>query len=125
MSSEGKVRVVVRSRRVPAGTVDFHEPIYSGSAAGLLVGARRSRLVLYSNVLDEQHRKAIEEGNRISQSLGLQLEVVDASRQGILRRMLSSLGRRAPHGPTLLVAPLHSERDAPAPQTLGASCEGP
>jgi len=125
MNPEGKVRVVVRSRRVPTGTVDFREPIYSGSTAGLLVGARVSRLVLYNNILDERHRKAIEEGNRISQSLGLQLEVVDASRQGILRRMLSSLGRHRLGGPTLLVAPLHPEQDAPVPQGLGASRQGP
>lgn len=119
MISEGKVRVVVRSRKVPIGTIDFREPIYSGSTAGLLVGARRNRLVLYGSVLDEQHRRAIEEGDRISRSLGLQLEIVDASKQGILRRLLSSLGRATPHGPTLVVAPFHSVGDSSVPETLG------
>ena len=116
---EGKVQVVVRSRRVPTGTLDFCEPIYSGSTTGLLVGARRNRLVLYGSILDEQDRRAIEEGNRISRNLGLQLEVVDASKQGILRRLLSSLGRNTPHGPTLVVAPFHSLGDPTVPQTLG------
>ena len=119
MTSEGKVQVVVRSRKVPTGTVDFREPIYSGSTAGLLVGVRRNRLVLYGSILDEQHRRAIEEGNRISRSLGLRLEIVDASRQGILRRLLSSLGWDTLHGPTLVVAPFHSGGDSPVPQALG------
>jgi hypothetical protein len=113
MISGGKVQVVVRSRRVPTGTVDVREPVYSGSASGILVCTRSNRIVLYDYVLDEDHKRAIEEGRRLSRRLGLELVVVDVSKQGVLRRMLTSLDFGASRGPTLVVAPVCSESETP------------
>ena len=108
MSSSGKVRVVVRSRQVPVRTVDFTEPVYS--ASGVLLWTKKNTRVLYDTVLDEEHKRAIEEGHKLSHKLGLELEVVDASKGGIFRRLLSSLGIGRP-GPTLEVSPLANERE--------------
>jgi hypothetical protein len=121
MTSEGKVQVVVRSRRVPTGTVDVRQPVYSGSASGILTCTRSNRIVLYDYVLDEDHKRAIEEGRRISRRLGLELVVVDVSKHGVLRRMLSSLALGASRGPTLVVAPVCSESETPLSHTLGVS----
>jgi hypothetical protein len=121
MVPEGKVRVVVRSRRVPTDTVDFHAPIYSGSTSGILMGSRRKRIVLYDYVLNEDHKRAIEEASNISRRLGLELEVVDASKQGILGRVLTSLGLKTSRGLTLLVAPVQSGYEGPIPRTLSST----
>ncbi|HXY56764.1 MAG TPA: hypothetical protein VEH01_04030 [Nitrososphaerales archaeon] len=87
--TDGKIRVIVRSRKVAARTVDLTEPVYS--ASGMVMGSRRNRLVVYEDVLDGAHRKAIEEGEKLSSSLGIDLEIVDRSKSGFLRRVLSNL----------------------------------
>ena len=101
MSREGKIRVVVRSRKVPARTVDITEPVYSMS--GIPMETRRNRLVVYDYVLDEEYNKAIQAGRKLACNLGLEFEVIDASRKGILGRVLSSLGRGGGRGPTFEV----------------------
>jgi len=103
MSSDGKIRVVVRSRKVPSRTVEISEPVYSTS--GIPMWTRRNRLIVYDYVLDEEHNKAIQEGRRLACSLGLDLEVVDATRRGILGRVRSSLGRGHGRRPTLEITP--------------------
>jgi hypothetical protein len=103
MSPEGKVQVRVKSRRVPVRTVEVLEPLFSPS--GVFMGTRRSKLVLYDNALNQEHQRAIDEGRRLSCHLGFELEVVDSSRSGFFRRMLSSLGRGASESPALMVAP--------------------
>jgi hypothetical protein len=103
MRSDGKIRVIVRSRKVPSRTFDFSEPVYS--PLGALVGTRSSRLVVYDYTLDEQHRRAVEEGQRIACNLGLELEVVDRSRSGLFARVLSSLGGRSRGGLKMVVTP--------------------
>jgi len=67
LSSSGKVRVVVRSRQVPVRTVDFTEPVYS--ASGVLLWTKKNTRVLYDSVLDEEHKRAIEEGHKLSHKL--------------------------------------------------------
>jgi hypothetical protein len=89
MMRDGKVRVIVRSRKVPSRTIDLTEPVYSTS--GMLMGTRRNRLVVYEDVLDDAHKKAIEEGRRLSCDLGLELEVVDRSKAGLFRRLLTTM----------------------------------
>jgi len=115
MIKDGKIRVIVRSRRVPSGTLDLTEPVYSTS--GMLMGTRRNRLVTYDDVLDDAHKKAIEEGRRLSCDLGLDLEVVDAARRGILGRVRSSLGRGHGRGPTLEITPSSKGRQG-VPSTI-------
>lgn len=101
MSPDGKVKVIVRSRRVPSRTVDLSQKMYT--PAGTPMGTKTSRLVVYDYVLDEEHRRAIEEGRRLSSNLGLDLEVIDTSRRGGFGRALSSLRFWGIQGPRLLV----------------------
>jgi len=103
MSSDGKVRVVVRSRKVPADVVEFRQAMYSPS--GFPMGTRRSRQVVYKYVLNEDHQRTIEEASELARRLCLDLEVVDSGRQGLLDRLLSSLGRRGTSNPTVVVSP--------------------
>jgi len=103
MSKEGKIRVFVRSHRVPARTIEISEPMYS--SWGVRMGTMRSKKMLYEYVLNEEQEKAIEEGHRVSCSLGLDLEVVDVTRRGLLGRLLSLLGRNGSREPVLLVSP--------------------
>jgi len=103
MSSDGKVRVVVRSRKVPADVVEFYQKMYSPS--GFPMGTRRSRQVLYRYVLDEDYQRTIEEASELARRLCLDLEVVDSGRQGFLGRLLSSFGRGGASNTTVLVSP--------------------
>ena len=103
MSSNGKVQVLVRTRRVPIGTATLSTPVYSMS--GVLLGSTTSRIVLYGTQLDESHRNAIRESHNLSRKLGLDLEVVDASKSGPLGRLLSLLRRGISRQPAFLVVP--------------------
>ncbi len=112
MSPDGKVRVVVKSRRVPSRTFDFSEPVYS--PIGMRMGTKSNRLVVYDYVLDEEHRRAIEEGHKLACDLGLDLEVVDRTRSGLFRRVLSSFGRGRSGEPSIEVRPpLGAQPEAP------------
>jgi len=101
MKPEGKIHVVVRSRRVPVGTVLHTEPIYSTS--GVLVGYKPNQVVLYGTSIDEEHRKTIEEAQKLATNLGLGLEVIDESRTGFLGRLRSWLIGTGPSHPSVLV----------------------
>lgn len=101
MSTNGKVRVVVRSRQVPARTVEFTAyPVGSFYSRGVT-----RRAVVFEPVLDDGQRKAVEEGGRVAHSLGLELEVVDQSKLGFLRRALSSLKGNGSGGVRMVVSP--------------------
>jgi len=100
---DGRIRVIVRSRKVPSKTFELAEPVYSTS--GMLMGTRRGRLVTYDDVLDDAHKKAIEEGRRLSCSLGLDLEVVDRSKAGPFRRLLSLLSEDGSARINVVVSP--------------------
>lgn len=105
MSKEGKIRVFVRSCKVPARTIEVSDPVYG--PWGVRIGTKRSRMFLYEYVLNEEHKRAIEEGHRVSCNLGLDLEVVDVTKRGLLGRLLSLLGRNGSREPVLLVSPNH------------------
>jgi hypothetical protein len=118
MSAGGRVRVVVRSRRVPAGTVQVQQKMYSPYGISVTT---TSRQVLYDYVLDEDHQRAIEEARRLAGNLCLDLEVVDSGRQGFLGRLASSLGRRATGNPTVVVSPtISTVTPEPSPALPGA-----
>ena len=102
MSSEGKVKVVVHSRRVPLRTVDYIQPVFSPS--GVYMGTRNNRLVVYGTSLDQDQKRAIQEGKRLSCKLDFDLEVVDRARSGFLSR-ISSFGRLSSPRPTVVVSP--------------------
>ncbi len=90
MKAEGKVQVVVRSRKVPIDTISYTRPVYSMS--GVLIGSQPHRLVLYGTRLDDEHSRAIEEAKKLASSLGMGLEVIDESRSGFFSRFLARLG---------------------------------
>lgn len=106
--TSGKVRVIVKSQKVPSGTFELATPEFAPS--GILLGMRKRNIVLYDFVLDDEQRKALEEGYKLSRTLGLNLEVVDRTRSGVRGRVLSSLGRLGPSGPTLVIAPAVPEK---------------
>jgi hypothetical protein len=102
MKSEGTVQVVVRSRKIPVGTILRTEPIYS--ASGVLVGWKPSRLVLYGRSLGDGNRRTIREAERLACNLGLELKVVDRSTSGLLNRLLSQLGNGGQRYPSIVVS---------------------
>jgi hypothetical protein len=118
MSPEGKVRVVVRSRKVPDSVVAFPQTLYSPS--GIPMGTRMNRQVLYKYILDKDHQRTIAEASKLARSLCLDLEVVDSGRQGLLGRLLSSIGRRGASNPTVVVSPSAAPMasDSPRPESM-------
>lgn len=102
MTPEGKVRVLVRSKKVPLRTFEVRRPLYSSS--GVLLGSQTARGVVYGTSLDDSHAKAIEEGRKLSCNLGLELEVVDRSSMNPLRRVLSAVSRGSQGASLVLTA---------------------
>lgn len=122
MSKVGKVRVEVKSRRVPVRTVEFvTHPILPIGTISTSVGSfsgpglRRERVVVYESVLDEEQRRAIDEGHRLACNLGLELEVVDKSKSSLLGRLLSFVGGNSSKSPNVEVFP--SDRSMTGPVT--------
>ncbi len=107
MSSGGKVRVVVRTHQVPVGSTMVTRPMFTPS--GVYLGSSTTRVFVFDSRLDDAHRKAIKEGRRLSCKLGLDLEVVDASKLSPFRRLLSLVRRGASPEPAFLVAPQAGE----------------
>jgi hypothetical protein len=122
MTSRGKVQVVVKSRTVPTGTVSFSQPVFSMS--GIRIGEQRDLRVVYGSVLDQEHERAIEEGRKLAHRLGLELEVVDESKAGILKRIATSLTRSLAQRPTLVVSPSPRASKA-SPSNTPAMLDGP
>jgi hypothetical protein len=117
MSKAGKVKVVVRSRRVPVRTVEFGPSLnYTLGAISMPVNnlsapsSHRQRAVIYESVLDDEFRRAIDEGERLACNLGLELEVVDESRLGFIGRVLSSLGRDGSGKVDVVISPSFAEQ---------------
>jgi hypothetical protein len=92
MNADGKVRVVVRSRRVPVRSFSWQTPVYS--ASGVLQGSETRQGTVYESVLDAPHVRAIEEARRLSNSTGLELEIVDLGRQSLLKRLVGGVLER-------------------------------
>ena len=106
MSQEGKVRVLVRSRKVPVRTIDLNQTIYTPS--GMPMGTTMSRALLYDYVLDEDHLRTIQEARKLASNLCLDLEVIDSARQGIFGRLMASLTGRGTGNPAIEVSPRSS-----------------
>lgn len=101
MSESGKVRVIVRSQRIPVRVFEFQQPVYSQS--GIRLGSETKRKIIYDTELDAQYLAAIGEARKLSCNLGLELEVVDKGRSGLLGRFITSLTSRRSRGPILVV----------------------
>jgi len=89
----GKLRLVLRSKKVLARVEDFEtNSVLSNSilaSNGQVFGTRR-RVSVYEYVFDERQAQALKEARELSMKTGLVLEVTDLSRQGALRRILRS-----------------------------------
>ena len=120
-SARGKVQVVVRSRRVPARLLEFASTQVSYPSA--FVGTVRNRVVRYESRLDEEHLKAIEEGKKLADQMGLELEVIDGSRWNLFRRALFPFTRGRPPPPKLVITPTYSQTVPGArPGAVGGVC---
>jgi hypothetical protein len=87
----GKLRLVLRSKKVMARTEAFESGGVSSSSLmawnGELFVSRR-RIAVYDYVFDEKQTCALSEARDLARRSGLSLEVVDLSRQNALRRVL-------------------------------------
>jgi hypothetical protein len=85
--SNGKLRLFVKSKRVPTRMTEFSIPIASGPWT---ISHSIVRAVVYESVLDDVQARLVEEAKRLSDISGLDLEVVDLGRMGSLRRIFWS-----------------------------------
>ena len=120
MTGQGKVQVVVKSRKVPTGTFIRNEPIFTTS--GVLLGYQPRRLVLYETSLDEGQKRTVEGARRLAGSLGLELEVLDESVVGILGRLLSRFNRGSYRYPSAGAHPSRDMISFDAPPALSNGC---
>jgi hypothetical protein len=104
MSPEGKVRVLVRSKRVPVRIVTISRPTVS--VGGLMVGTQTTRAFVYDTSYDDQYRRAIHAAKKLSCNLDLDFEIVDRSRSNPIRRLISALAGGHSGSPSLTVEPL-------------------
>ncbi|MDE1852343.1 MAG: hypothetical protein KGI38_01215 [Thaumarchaeota archaeon] len=121
MSAKGKVQVVVQSRQVPArtATVDHQRISYSG----VLMTVETNRVLIYEAALDEEHLRALDDGKRLAEEMGLPFEVVDKSRSNFLRRIASWLGRSKSGSPRLVITRSYSPAAGVASSCeLGSPC---
>ena len=113
MTGDGKVRVVVRSRRTSVRTVEItRSPITPvgaiSSPSGILPnsGLHNEKAIIYESALNEEHLRAIDKGQRLACNLGFELEVVDSGRRDFFGRVLTSLDLDWSGRPTIAVSPL-------------------
>ncbi len=85
--SPAKLRVFVKSQRVPIGVADFSTATPVGQW-----GLSRSptRAVLYGRTLDDEQARLVEDARQLSSSNGVDLEIIDLGRMGALRRAFTS-----------------------------------
>lgn len=105
--------MIVRSRRVLTGSFAWQVPVSSPS--GFLHGTETRHGYVYETQLDAPHQKAIEEAERLSNSTGLELEVVDLGKENFLRRLLRGALDRD-------VVPALPEIRLQLPNPAGVSC---
>jgi hypothetical protein len=82
-----RLRLFVRSRRVPVGHTEFSKYAPIGAWA---VSQSPTRAVRYERVLDAEQAKMVAEAKSLSCRAGLDLEVVDLGRMNALRRLFLS-----------------------------------
>jgi len=105
LSSSGKLRVVVRSRKVPLRTVTLGPRFITHLAP---IRGYATQAVVFGSILDESDVRAVEEARRVSCRLGLELEVVDRSKLGALGKLLFAFGG----APSISITTSDSKRGA-------------
>jgi hypothetical protein len=116
--AEGKVQVVVRSRRVPSRLIYVNRLQITYS--GLWLGGDGGRVVLYESILDDEHKRAVEEGKRLADQLGLELEIIDESKSSLIKRALASFGRRL-QSSKLVITPSYSPMGCTCPDSVSTA----
>lgn len=93
--SQAKLRLFVKSQKVPVGFTEFSRVVPAGPWAPLKSPVRA---VLYDRVLDGEQTKLVAEARQFSSRAGLELEVVDLGKMSWLRQILvsRSIGRGLP-----------------------------
>ena len=92
MSSTGKVRVVVRSRKVPVGMTTFERPIFTSHG---IFGKELRQAIVYKSIFDPRDEQALQDGRKLSSDYGLELEVVDLGKSSPIKRIALSLLRNS------------------------------
>ena len=91
-----RMRLVVRSRRVPIGLTEFEIPSYT-TQYGVVSKVRR-RTVVYGYELKEEERRILEDLRHAAETSGVDLEVIDVGRSGawsrVFRRLLDVVSMR-------------------------------
>jgi hypothetical protein len=83
------------------------------------LGSVSHREIIYETRLEEDHVKAIEDGRRLADQLGLKLEIIDESRLSLARRVLTLLVGGLSQSPKLVITPSYAPVSSPAPCTEG------
>lgn len=96
-SEKGKIRLVLKSRRVARVAEFGGGPVSPDSLMswyGPLFPSQKSRVVVYDYVFEDKQAKALDEARDLARRMGMVLEVTDLSRQNALERALrSGLGK--------------------------------
>lgn len=88
-TSNGKLQIVVRSKKVLVRDERFDVPVMTQD--GRVSFINRGTLKVYDYVFDEAQARALRESRELAKRSGLALEVTDLSRQSLLGRMLRPL----------------------------------
>jgi hypothetical protein len=91
-TSNGKLQIVVRSRKVLVRIEKFDVPVMTQD--GRVRFFNKGTLKVYDYVFDDAQSRALRETRELASRSGLTLEVTDLTRQGLLTRMLRSALRK-------------------------------
>jgi hypothetical protein len=91
-TSNGKLQIVVRSKKVLARVERFEVPLMTED--GRIRFINKGELKVYDYVFDEAQERALRETRELADRSGLALEVTDLTRQSLLQRVLRSALRR-------------------------------
>jgi len=79
----GKLRLFIKSKKVPVRMTEFSRPTAIGP---WIVSHSPVRAVVYESILDDSQTRLVADAKRLADSSGLDLEVVDLAKMGLLRR---------------------------------------
>ena len=94
MGNNGKLQMVVRSKKTLARKVGYDVSLRGSD--GLYYVTRRT-VKVYHYEYDEEQKRDIDEARELAERSGLELEVSDLTRQGLMKRIVGlALGRARP-----------------------------
>jgi fructoselysine-6-P-deglycase FrlB-like protein len=89
MTENGKMVIFVDSSPAPARTIQFSSPMFS--TTGVMLGVRTRTGVVFQRSDGEARRLAVREAKGLACRLGMELEVIDRARSGLIRRLASAI----------------------------------